>query len=140
VRSPTGSRSGIVILAKLLFGGIRRTALSWPRPRPVKGRPLGGNPWKGRHGRDDWRLYHDFWEQEGKEAFERFRQKKDAEGGGGIPGGGSGGASRVCGLADDERLTDSAGRLPAPHRGPVQTMRGPFCTTRRRLDPPIPIV
>ena len=73
---------GIVILAKLIFGGIGgppRSAAAAARGRAT----LGGNPWEGRHGRDDWRLYHDFWEQEGRDAFERYRQKKDAEGGAG---------------------------------------------------------
>jgi hypothetical protein len=84
---------GIVILAKLLFGGIGGPRGHGRGRGPWKGGPWGGNPWEGRHGRDDWRLYHDFWEQEGREAFERYRQKKDAEGGAASPGGSSGGGS-----------------------------------------------
>jgi hypothetical protein len=62
---------GIVILAKLLFGGIG-------------GHRGGRGPWKeNRHGRDDWRWYREFWEQEGREAFGRFAEKKSAESGGG---------------------------------------------------------
>jgi hypothetical protein len=81
---------GIVILAKLLFGGIGGPRGGRGRG-PWKGNPWGGNPWEGKHGRDDWRLYHEFWEQEGREAFERFRQTKAAthEGGTSSAGGGS---------------------------------------------------
>jgi len=68
---------GIVILAKLLFGGIGAG-------RGGHGRnPWKGNPWERqrgeRHGRDDWRWYREFWEQEGRSAFERFAEKKRAE-------------------------------------------------------------
>jgi hypothetical protein len=79
---------GIVILAKLLFGGIGGGRGGRGRG-PWKGNPWGGNPWEGKHGRDDWRLYHEFWEQEGREAFERFRQAKGTEGGTPSEGGGS---------------------------------------------------
>ena len=82
---------GIVILAKLLFGGIGGPRGGRGRGGPWKGNPWGGNPWEGRHGRDDWRLYHEFWDREGREAFERFRQKKDTEGGAASTGGSSGG-------------------------------------------------
>jgi len=84
---------GIVILAKLLFGGIGgpRGGRGRGGGGPWKGNPWGGNPWEGRHGRDDWRLYHEFWDREGREAFERFRQKKDTEGGAASTGGSSGG-------------------------------------------------
>ncbi len=62
---------GIVILAKLIFGaaGGRHHGRGF---RP------GGGPWdehwKG--GRERWRWYGDFWREEGKEAFERYTQKK----------------------------------------------------------------
>jgi hypothetical protein len=66
---------GIVILAKLIFGGIGG-------PRGGHGRnPWKGNPWEGahpgRHGRETWRYYREFWEQEGKQAFERFVEQKE---------------------------------------------------------------
>jgi len=68
---------GIVILAKLLFGGIGGA-------RGGHGRnPWRGNPWergrRGPHGRDDWRWYREFWEQEGRPAFERFAERKRSE-------------------------------------------------------------
>jgi len=71
---------GLVVLAKLLFGGMHG-----PRGRghgrgPWKGNPWGGNPWQGRrHGPDEWRMYRDFWEQEGRKAFDSFVEKKKAE-------------------------------------------------------------
>jgi len=78
---------GIVVLAKLLFGGMGGPHRGGRGRPPWKGSPWGGKPWEGRHGRDEWRLYREFWEQEGHEAFERFVQKKDqdsgAAGGGG---------------------------------------------------------
>ena len=66
---------GIVILAKLLFGGIGGPRGGRGRG-PWKGSHWGG-PWEGRHGRDDWRWYREYWEQEGRAAFERFVQSKD---------------------------------------------------------------
>ena len=67
---------GIVILAKLIFGGVG--------PRMGHGRnPWKGNPFEGRHperhGRDTWRYYREFWEQEGRDAFDRFTARKEGE-------------------------------------------------------------
>ena len=62
---------GIVILAKLIFGGIGGG-------RGHHRGPWKGNPWEGKHGRDDWRFYREFWEKEGHQAFERFVQEKKA--------------------------------------------------------------
>ncbi len=78
---------GIVILAKLIFGGIGGPRGGSYRSRGAKGNPWGGNPWEGKHGRDDWRFYREFWEQEGRGAFERFAEKKRAEAGGSPQGG-----------------------------------------------------
>jgi hypothetical protein len=63
---------GIVILAKLIFGGIGGGRGGGHR------NPWKGNPWEGRHGRDDWRFYREFWEKEGHQAFDRFVQEKKA--------------------------------------------------------------
>lgn len=62
---------GIVILGKLIFGGIGGGR------HPGRGR----TPWKGNpHGpggaRDEWRWYREYWDEEGREAFNRFVQKK----------------------------------------------------------------
>ncbi len=89
---------GIVILAKLVFGGIggpRRGPAGGPWGRGARGgNPWGGNPWEHRHEwhhhRDDWRWYREFWEQEGEPAFERFVEKKRAEQGPGAGGQGPG--------------------------------------------------
>ena len=58
---------GIVILAKLVFGGIGGGG-----HRRDKGH---GPPW-GTHGRGHWR---DFWRDEGREAFGRYVERKRAE-------------------------------------------------------------
>jgi len=63
---------GIVILAKLIFGGIGGGRGGAHRS------PWKGNPWEGRHGRDEWRFYREFWEKEGHQAFDRFVQEKKA--------------------------------------------------------------
>jgi len=66
---------GLVILAKLLFGGMHG-----PRGRGHGRGPWKGNPWEGRrHGPDEWRMYREFWEQEGRKAFDAFVEKKKAE-------------------------------------------------------------
>ncbi len=64
---------GLVILAKLIFGGLG----GWGRHQGHGHRPGRGpwdEHWKG--GRDRWRWYEDFWREEGRESFERFVQKK----------------------------------------------------------------
>jgi hypothetical protein len=62
---------GIVILAKLIFGGIGgRSAHGHKAP----GR---GGPHDLPRGRDNWRYYREFWEQEGKAAFDRFVERHE---------------------------------------------------------------
>jgi len=84
---------GLVILGKLIFGGFGfRGGHGMPSRRggPWKGAPWGGNPWGGHpwgggpwagrsHGPNEWRLYRDFWEQEGRKAFDSFVEKRKAE-------------------------------------------------------------
>ena len=70
---------GIVVLGKLIFGGFGFRGGGHGRG-PWKGNPWGGSPWEGRrHGRDEWHLYREFWEQEGHKAFDAFVEKKKAE-------------------------------------------------------------
>jgi hypothetical protein len=82
---------GIVILAKLIFGGMRG-----PRGpgrhhgNPWKGNPWKGNPWGGHHGSGDWNRFQDFWQTEGRAAFDAFAERKRAEQGSGGPGGPTG--------------------------------------------------
>jgi hypothetical protein len=63
---------GIVILAKLFFGGIAGGHRG--------GRRLGrhGGPWDEHWGpgRDRWRWYGEFWKDEGRESFARYVQKR----------------------------------------------------------------
>jgi uncharacterized membrane protein YgcG len=68
---------GIVVLGKLLFGGIGGHH-GGRGPRFWRGGPGGGSYGRG-HARDEWRWYNEFWRQEGREAFERFMQKKNSE-------------------------------------------------------------
>jgi hypothetical protein len=66
---------GIMVLAKLIFAG-------------VGGRRWHGGDWRKRRqahdwgGSEKWRLWRDFWEQEGRQAFDRFaeRQRKETSG------------------------------------------------------------
>jgi len=75
---------GLTILGKLIFGGF---GFRGGHGRgPWKGSPWRGNPWEGRpHGPNEWRMYREFWETEGRQAFDTFVQRKKAE-----PGPGSG--------------------------------------------------
>ena len=73
---------GIVIRAKLLFGAAGSGRYGSPKHGgPWKGNPWGGNPWAGSHGsaRDNWRYYRDFWEEEGRRAFDQYLERKKAE-------------------------------------------------------------
>jgi hypothetical protein len=70
---------GIVILAKLLFGSIGGRGPGGGRHRV----PWKGNHREGRHNRDNWRWYREYWEQEGRQAFERFAERRAAETGDG---------------------------------------------------------
>ena len=63
---------GIVILAKLIFGGIGGKGLHGPGHRPGK-----GGPHDLPRGRDNWRYYREFWEHEGRDAFDRFVERKE---------------------------------------------------------------
>lgn len=79
---------GLVILAKLIFGGMHGPRGPGHGRGPWKGNPWGGNPWEGkRRTRDEWHLYRDFWEQEGRKAFDDFVEKHRTEAG---PSGGPG--------------------------------------------------
>ena len=73
---------GIVVLGKLLFGGIGGGRHVGRGHRPWRGGPGDGPHGPGR-ARDEWRWYREFWEQEGREAFDRFAQKKSTESSGG---------------------------------------------------------
>jgi hypothetical protein len=58
---------GIVILAKLIFGSIGG---------PGNGRHPGSRRTKQK--RDfDWKHYRDFWRDEGKQAFDRYMEKRE---------------------------------------------------------------
>jgi hypothetical protein len=65
---------GITILARLVFGRIGGPHHVGPRNNPWR-----KVAWDGPHGRrrEDWRHYREFWETEGRDAFERFVQKKN---------------------------------------------------------------
>jgi len=74
---------GIVVLAKLIFGAVgggRGHGRHWRGPRHGWGR----GDWGGREGRrsgpERWRYWREFWEQEGREAFDRFLERRQAGG------------------------------------------------------------
>lgn len=70
---------GLVILGKLIFGSIggghrpRRSHGGWEK----HGR--WGPPGCDRdRGRDRWQLWKDYWEDEGREAFDRYAKRQEA--------------------------------------------------------------
>jgi hypothetical protein len=65
---------GIVILAKLIFGAVGgRGRYDHRRPHDGRSRADWG-------GRERWRYWREFWEQEGRAAFDRFVEQRRAEG------------------------------------------------------------
>jgi hypothetical protein len=83
---------GLVILGKLIFGGIN--AGHGGRSRPDRGRGDKHVPWgppeRDRSwNRDRWALWKDFWNDEGRDAFERYVQRRSAPGSGAEPGSGA---------------------------------------------------
>jgi hypothetical protein len=76
---------GLVILGKLIFGGIntghdgrpRRSRAPWEKQGHWK-----PPEWDRGWGRERWTLWKDFWNEEGREAFERYSERRSAAGGG----------------------------------------------------------
>jgi hypothetical protein len=92
---------GILLLAKIIFGAMGNRG---PGGRNHwRGNPWGGNPfrkesWHRGDWHEDkewWRYAHDFWNEEGKEAFERFVDRKKATSGSSAPGSTSGGGPQT---------------------------------------------
>jgi len=83
---------GILLLAKIIFGAMGSRGPGG-RGNPWRGNPWNGNPfrkeswhrgdWPG--DREWWRYAHDFWQEEGKEAFARFVDRKKTESTAGAP-------------------------------------------------------
>jgi hypothetical protein len=74
---------GLVVLAKLIFGAVgggRGHDRRWRSPRHDWRR----GEWSGRKDRpsgpERWRYWREFWEQEGREAFDRFLERRQAGG------------------------------------------------------------
>jgi hypothetical protein len=60
---------GIVILAKLIFGAVGGGRHAGPGG-------WGHGPMGGRHGPGrDWRLWKQYWEEEGKESYQRYAER-----------------------------------------------------------------
>jgi hypothetical protein len=69
---------GILLLAKIIFGAVGGRTPGVRHGRP----PWRGAPWARDHWHEDnewWRYAHDFWKEEGKEAFYRFVDRKKAQ-------------------------------------------------------------
>ncbi len=74
---------GLVILGKLIFGGVGAGHGGRPRHDPGRWEKHGhwGPPeWDRNWGRDRWKLWKDFWSEEGREAFDRYVQRRSAAG------------------------------------------------------------
>jgi hypothetical protein len=69
---------GLIILAKLIFGGMG----GWGRHRGGPGHRPGRGPWDEhwKSGREQWRWYGEYWKDEGKEAFDRYVERRRTEG------------------------------------------------------------
>ncbi len=59
----------LLVLAKILFG------LGGHRQHRHAFGPWGRPGW----GREEWRNYHDFWKQEGEQAFKSYLERKDKD-------------------------------------------------------------
>jgi hypothetical protein len=74
---------GLVVLAKLIFGAVGGGRhLHGPR-RDWKHGEWGPSrrDWRqGRSGAERWHHWREFWEQEGREAFDRFLERRQAGG------------------------------------------------------------
>lgn len=92
---------GIVILAKILFGGVggthrynggrgwRREGRRWDRwesghwplgwKGPCRGEDEGQDEWSPRGSRRNWRYYGQYWRDEGKAAFEAWLDKQNKD-------------------------------------------------------------
>jgi hypothetical protein len=77
---------GILLLAKIIFGafGSRGPRGGWRGP-PWKRGPWHREDWH--EDREWWRYAHDFWKEEGREAFGRFVERKKGAEAAGAPGG-----------------------------------------------------
>jgi hypothetical protein len=64
---------GIIILAKLIFGASHGGRGHGPRHKPWGHGPF---PHGEGQGKDRWMWYREFWEQEGRQAFDKFVQQK----------------------------------------------------------------
>ena len=73
---------GIIILAKLVFGTFghgrhdhRKKSIneSWKNHRP------GDHPWDHSEGPRVWGYWAEFWRNEGRQAFEEYRARREAE-------------------------------------------------------------
>ena len=70
---------GIVILARLIFGGFKHGKSETERHKPVKNRFF--DRWKdefhNQHKAGDWKYFDDFWKESGEEAYGNYvRQRK----------------------------------------------------------------
>ena len=77
---------GLVILTKLLFGTFTGSHRSYRRPWDDRDSPHGWHrPWRWLGERSestkerfrDWKYYHQFWKEEGREAFEAYLDRKE---------------------------------------------------------------
>ena len=76
---------GILLLAKIVFGAFGNRG---PGHGPGRGNPWGGNPFRREswhrgdwhEDREWWKYAHDFWKEEGRDAFQRFVERKKTEG------------------------------------------------------------
>ncbi|MBI9069716.1 MAG: hypothetical protein JEZ09_20635 [Salinivirgaceae bacterium] len=71
---------GLIILARLLFGGFKHGGHPSKHSNPSKrmGRKFmqKGDMWKGSNACYNWKYYDKYWDEEGNEAFEAYIERK----------------------------------------------------------------
>jgi hypothetical protein len=66
---------GIVVLAKILFGGHGMHGYDHGRGYRRKHRHMYRNDWAPRGDYGNWRYYDDYWKNEGKAAFDAYLER-----------------------------------------------------------------
>ena len=66
---------GILLLAKLLFGGFPHSSPGHGRPKP----PPGFGPPEVACGPGEWKHYRQYWKDEGRAAFQEYLERQSRE-------------------------------------------------------------
>ncbi len=76
---------GIIVLARLIFGGLGTHGKEHDQKKkkrlPAQGDEYdrSAGEWKPESDKAEWRYYKDYWQEEGKTAFEKYVEKRKSE-------------------------------------------------------------